>query len=135
MSIPEDFWKSKIPAFHWNVFLSIVHKEKYRIVEEVLYFINPNYETKFNLRPRRLWRFLNIPYIRNFYTLRILHLKEFINMATSHLSLIIPVYNRPNEVEELLDTLHGRVKQTSKVVIVEDGSKETWPACSRSFQR
>lgn len=49
-------------------FLSIVHKEKYRIVEEVLYFINPNYETKFNLRPRRLWRFLNIPYIRNFYT-------------------------------------------------------------------
>ncbi len=32
-------------------FLSIVHKEKYRIVEEVLYFINPNYETKFNLRP------------------------------------------------------------------------------------
>ncbi|MTT25236.1 class I SAM-dependent methyltransferase, partial [Parabacteroides merdae] len=39
-----------------------------RQVEEVLYFINPNYETKFNLRPRRLWRFLNIPYIRNFYT-------------------------------------------------------------------
>ena len=26
-------------------------------------------------------------------------------MATSHLSLIIPVYNRPNEVEELLDSL------------------------------
>ena len=24
-------------------------------------------------------------------------------MATPHLSLIIPVYNRPNEVEELLD--------------------------------
>ena len=49
-------------------FLSIVHKEKYRIAEEVLYFINPNYETKFNLHPRKLWRFLNIPYIRNFYT-------------------------------------------------------------------
>ena len=49
-------------------FLSIVHKEKYRIAEEILYFINPNYETKFNLHPRRLWRFLNIPYIRNFYT-------------------------------------------------------------------
>ena len=49
-------------------FLSIVHKEKYRIIEEVLYFINPNYETKFNLPPRRLWKFLNIPYIRNFYT-------------------------------------------------------------------
>ena len=55
-------------------------------------------------------------------------------MATSHLSLIIPVYNRPNEVEELLDTLHGRVKQTSKVVIVEDGSKETCQHVVEAFK-
>lgn len=49
-------------------FLSIIRKENFRIKEEKLYFINPNYETKFNLRPRKLWPFLNIPYIRNFYT-------------------------------------------------------------------
>lgn len=46
-------------------------------------------------------------------------------MATSHLSLIIPVYNRPNEVEELLDSLTRQSETNFEVVIVEDGSKET----------
>lgn len=49
-------------------FLSIVNREGYNIAEETLYFINPNYEVKFRLKPRKLWRMLNIPYIRNFYT-------------------------------------------------------------------
>lgn len=49
-------------------FLSIVRKEQYQIVKKSLFFINPNYETKFGLRPRKLWRFFNIPYLRNFYT-------------------------------------------------------------------
>ena len=48
-------------------------------------------------------------------------------MATSHLSLIIPVYNRPNEVEELLDSLTRQSETNFEVVIVEDGSKETCP--------
>jgi hypothetical protein len=39
-----------------------------RIVEEELFFINPNYEVKFKLKPRRLWKALNIPYLRDFYT-------------------------------------------------------------------
>lgn len=38
------------------------------------------------------------------------------------LSLIIPVYNRPNEVEELLDSLSKQTYKTFEVVIVEDGS-------------
>lgn len=46
----------------------IVRQENYLIHDEYLYFINPNYEVKFGLRPRRLWKFLNIPYLRNFYT-------------------------------------------------------------------
>lgn len=49
-------------------FLKILRKEKFTIKEEILYFINPNYETKFNLRPRKLLPILNIPYLRNFYT-------------------------------------------------------------------
>ena len=49
-------------------FLSIVHKERYEILDQALYFINPNYEIKFHLHPRKLVRLLNIPYIRNFYT-------------------------------------------------------------------
>ena len=46
-------------------------------------------------------------------------------MATSRLSLIIPVYNRPNEVEELLESLTQQSETNFEVVIVEDGSKET----------
>lgn len=38
------------------------------------------------------------------------------------ISLIIPVYNRPEEVEELLETLAGQTFKDFEVVIVEDGS-------------
>lgn len=65
---PDGLLEIKDTGISLERFLSIVEKEKFRIKEEMLYFINPNYETKFNLRPRRLWRALNIPYIRNYYT-------------------------------------------------------------------
>lgn len=38
-------------------------------------------------------------------------------------SLIIPVYNRPEEVEELLESLTKQTAQNFEIVIVEDGSK------------
>ena len=38
-------------------------------------------------------------------------------------SLIIPVYNRPDEVDELLESLtHSTYKETFEIVLVEDGS-------------
>ncbi len=41
----------------------------FRIVERCLYFINPHYETKFGLKPRKLWPVIaHIPYLRNFFT-------------------------------------------------------------------
>lgn len=55
-------------------------------------------------------------------------------MATSHLSLIIPVYNRPNEVEELLDSLTRQSETNFEVVIVEDGSKETCQHVIEAFK-
>jgi glycosyltransferase involved in cell wall biosynthesis len=40
-------------------------------------------------------------------------------------SIIVPVYNRPNEVEELLDSLSKQdYKESFEIVIVEDGSTE-----------
>jgi SAM-dependent methyltransferase len=40
-----------------------------RIIHRQLYFINPHYETKFGLRPRKLPRWLShIPYLRNYFT-------------------------------------------------------------------
>lgn len=46
-------------------------------------------------------------------------------METPNLSLIIPVYNRPQEVEELLDSLTRQTNTNFEIILVEDGSKET----------
>ncbi len=50
-------------------FLRIVKRENYRVLRIDYYLINPNYEIKFGLKPRKLWSPLRkIPFIRNFYT-------------------------------------------------------------------
>lgn len=49
-------------------FLRIVGRSGYRVDEQALFFINPNYEVKFGLKPRRLWKPAAIPYLRNFWT-------------------------------------------------------------------
>ena len=38
-------------------------------------------------------------------------------------SIIVPVYNRPDEVNELLESLTRQEEKDFEVVIVEDGSK------------
>ena len=40
-------------------------------------------------------------------------------------SIIVPVYNRPDEVDELLESLSSQTLRDFEVVIVEDGSKIT----------
>ena len=37
-------------------------------------------------------------------------------------SIVVPVYNRPDEVDELLQSLVGQTEKDFEVVIVEDGS-------------
>jgi SAM-dependent methyltransferase len=50
-------------------FKRILRNENYQIDQERFYLINPNYEIKFGLRPRRQLPILDkIPFIRNFYT-------------------------------------------------------------------
>ncbi|MBQ2808882.1 MAG: glycosyltransferase [Bacteroidaceae bacterium] len=39
-------------------------------------------------------------------------------------SIIVPVYNRPDEVKELLDSLSAQTVKPFELVIIEDGSKE-----------
>lgn len=44
-------------------------KNAYSIKSRILYFINPNYQIKFGLKPRKTYKVLNhIPYLKNFYT-------------------------------------------------------------------
>ena len=38
-------------------------------------------------------------------------------------SIIVPVYNRPDEVDELLESLCSQTLKDFEVVVVEDGSK------------
>ena len=40
-----------------------------------------------------------------------------------YFSVIIPVFNRPNEVAELLDSLVQQTVKTFEVIVVDDGSE------------
>lgn len=48
-------------------FERILRKENYKKDKRVFYFINPNYEVKFGMKPKISWKFISsIPYLRNF---------------------------------------------------------------------
>ena len=47
---------------------------------------------------------------------------SYVNFADMKYSFIIPVYNRPDEVDELLESMCTQTLHDFEVVIVEDGS-------------
>lgn len=49
-------------------FRKMVTANNYTIVNETLFLINPNYEIKFKLKLRKLPRWMNIPFFRDFFT-------------------------------------------------------------------
>jgi len=49
-------------------------------------------------------------------------------------SIIVPVYNRPDEVRELLYSLAGQTYKNFEVLIVEDGSEQTSESVVESFR-
>ena len=49
-------------------------------------------------------------------------------------SVIVPVYNRPNEVDELLESLTHQSFSDFEVIIVEDGSKEKCEDVVKKYQ-
>jgi len=51
-----------------NRFHTILKTNNLSIVRQDYYLINPNYEIKFKLKVRKLPAFLNIPYLRDFFT-------------------------------------------------------------------
>jgi GT2 family glycosyltransferase len=48
-------------------------------------------------------------------------------------SIIVPVYNRPDEVDELLDSLTRQTEKDFEVVIVEDGSQKDCRSVVESY--
>ncbi len=49
-------------------------------------------------------------------------------------SIIIPVYNRPEEIKELLESLTKQTYKHFEVIVVEDGSKDSAEHIVKSFQ-
>ena len=41
-----------------------------------------------------------------------------------YFSIIIPVYNRPDEIRELLDSLASQTYKNFEVIVMEDGSRD-----------
>jgi len=52
----------------------------------------------------------------------------------SDISIIIPVFNRPNELEELLQSLVDQSDKTFEVVVVDDGSEAKSDLVVKQFQ-
>ena len=50
-------------------------------------------------------------------------------------SIIIPVYNRPDEVDELLESLKNQTLKDIEVVVVEDGSEKTCKEEAEKYAR
>ena len=48
-------------------------------------------------------------------------------------SIIIPVYNRPDEVKELLESLTKQTDKKFEVIVVEDGSTHTCEAICKQY--
>lgn len=64
----DDLLEIKETGITIERFERILHAEQWQVLEKELYFINPNYETKFHLKPRKsLPVFNQIPYLRDFY--------------------------------------------------------------------
>ena len=61
-----DIKKTATPI---ELFEKLVREGSLRILDRTLYFINPHYEVKFGLRPRKLCKPLSaIPWLRNFFS-------------------------------------------------------------------
>ena len=50
-------------------------------------------------------------------------------------SIVIPVYNRPDEIQELLESLTKQTYKNFEVVVVEDGSKDSAEEIIKSFEK
>ena len=63
----DDLLEIKETGLSIERFEKILNKEKWVIDKKTFFFINPNYEVKFKLKPRESYRFISkIPVLRNF---------------------------------------------------------------------
>ena len=59
---------NKATGISLHRFEKVLSKEQYQVLCHTHYLINPNYEIKFGLHPRIVPKFLQVPYLQDFYT-------------------------------------------------------------------
>lgn len=68
-TVPYELLEIKDTRLPIELFERLLAASRFESLDRTLYFINPHYEVKFGLRPRRLARFISaIPYLRDFFT-------------------------------------------------------------------
>ena len=72
-------------------------------------------------------------FIRRNKTINLLKKMTYMENNSPIFSVIIPVYNRPQEVEELLESLSMQKKGVFETIIVEDGSSEKCEEVCKKF--
>ncbi len=63
-----------------------------------------------------------------------MHIRTSAHQNNMFFSIIIPLYNRPQEIKELLETLTMQTYKNFEVLIIEDGSKDDAEAVVKSFE-
>ena len=63
---PKGLLEIKETGISINRFEKIIRKENYEVVKKTYWFINPNYEVKFGLKPRKLPKIFQIPFLQDF---------------------------------------------------------------------
>ncbi|MEP7196785.1 MAG: class I SAM-dependent methyltransferase [Saprospiraceae bacterium] len=64
----KEFLEVKETGLSISNFHKILNLNNYKILKETYWFINPNYEIKFGLKPRSVFEVLRIPWFCDFYT-------------------------------------------------------------------
>lgn len=55
-------------------FEKIIRREKYTMIKKTHWLFNPNYQIKFGLKPRKVFKIFHIPHIQDFYTTAVYYL-------------------------------------------------------------
>jgi len=71
---PTGLLEIKETSISISRFRKIIREKSYEVVKKVHWLINPNYQVKFGLTPRKLPKLLQIPYLQDFYTTAVYYL-------------------------------------------------------------
>ncbi|MCL2597126.1 MAG: class I SAM-dependent methyltransferase [Paludibacter sp.] len=71
---PKGLLQIKETGISINRFKKIIRKENYEVIKKTHWFINPNYQVKFGLTPRKLPKVFQITWLQDFYTTAVYYL-------------------------------------------------------------